>query len=71
MSLEAARAAKARELAGKTYAPLMREVEELAAKFKGREFELKFDATSQPDVNFAKIRSECEIRRANLEKGKF
>ena len=36
MSLEAARAAKARELAGKTYAPLMREVEELAAKFKDR-----------------------------------
>ena len=34
MSLEAARATKARELAGKTYAPLMREVEELADKFK-------------------------------------
>ena len=44
MSLEAARAAKARELAGKIYAPLMREIEELAAKFTEREFELKFDA---------------------------
>ena len=44
MGLEAARAAKAMELAGKTYAPLMREVEELAAKFRGREFELKFTA---------------------------
>ena len=44
MSLEAARAAKARELAGKTYAPLMREIDELAAKFKDREFELKFDS---------------------------
>ena len=44
MSLEAARAAKARELAGKIYAPLMREIEELAAKFTEREFELKFTA---------------------------
>ena len=47
MSLEAARAAKARELAGKTYAPLMREIEELAVKFKEREFELKFDEFKQ------------------------
>ena len=51
MSLEAARAAKARELAGKTYAPLMREVEGLAAKFNGREFELKFDDIVEINAN--------------------
>ena len=51
MSLEAARAAKARELAGKTYSPLMREVEELAAKFKRREFELKFDDIVEISAN--------------------
>lgn len=51
MSLEAARAAKARELAGKTYAPLIREVEELAVKFKWREFELKFDDIVEIRVN--------------------
>nr|WP_315059391.1 tRNA 5-methoxyuridine(34)/uridine 5-oxyacetic acid(34) synthase CmoB [uncultured Campylobacter sp.] len=58
MSLEAARAAKARELAGKTYAPLMREVEELAAKFKDREFELKFDDIVEINANLNPV--ECE-----------
>ena len=51
MSLEAAIAAKARELAGKTYAPLMREIEGLAAKFKDREFELKFDDIVEINAN--------------------
>ncbi|MFC2427531.1 MAG: tRNA 5-methoxyuridine(34)/uridine 5-oxyacetic acid(34) synthase CmoB [Campylobacter sp.] len=58
MSLEAARAAKARELAGKIYAPLMREVEELAAKFKDREFELKFDDIVEINANLNPV--ECE-----------
>ena len=58
MSLEAARAAKARELAGKTYAPLMREVEGLATKFKDREFELKFDDIVEINANLNPV--ECE-----------
>ena len=64
MSLEAARAAKARELAGKTYAPLMREVEELAAKFKGREFELKFDDVVEINANLNPARREETLQTA-------
>ena len=64
MSLEAARAAKARELAGKTYAPLMREVEELAAKFKDREFELKFDDIVEINANLNPVESEETLQTA-------
>lgn len=64
MSLEAARAAKARELAGKTYAPLMREVEELAAKFKGREFELKFDDIVEISANLTPAQREETLQTA-------
>ena len=64
MSLEAARAAKARELAGKTYAPLMREVEELAAKFKDREFELKFDDIVEINANLNPGESEETLQTA-------
>lgn len=58
MSLEGSRAAKAKELAGKTYAPLMREIDELAAKFKGRKFELKFDDVVEISANLTP--AECE-----------
>ena len=64
MSLEAARAAKARELAGKTYAPLMREVEELAAKFKDREFELKFDDIVEINANLNPAQREETLQTA-------
>ena len=64
MSLEAARAAKARELAGKTYAPLMREIEELAAKFKDREFELKFDDIVEISANLTPIEREETLQTA-------
>ena len=64
MSLEAARAAKARELAGKTYAPLMREVEELAAKFKEREFELKFDDIVEINANLNPAQREETLQTA-------
>ena len=64
MSLEAARAAKARELAGKTYAPLMREVEELAAKFKDREFELKFDDIVEISANLNPIERKETLQTA-------
>ncbi|RKV93130.1 MAG: tRNA 5-methoxyuridine(34)/uridine 5-oxyacetic acid(34) synthase CmoB [Campylobacter sp.] len=64
MSLEAARAAKARELAGKTYAPLMREVEELAAKFKDREFELKFDDIVEISANLTPVERKETLQTA-------
>ncbi len=64
MSLEAARAAKARELAGKTYAPLMREIDELAAKFKDREFELKFDDIVEINANLTPTRREETLQTA-------
>nr|WP_314787189.1 tRNA 5-methoxyuridine(34)/uridine 5-oxyacetic acid(34) synthase CmoB [uncultured Campylobacter sp.] len=64
MSLEAARAAKARELAGKTYAPLIREIEELAAKFKGHEFELKFDDIVEINANLTPAQREETLQTA-------
>ena len=64
MSLEAARAAKAMELAGKTYAPLMREVEELATKFKDREFELKFDDIVEINANLNPAQREETLQTA-------
>lgn len=64
MSLEAARAVKARELAGKTYAPLMREIEELAAKFKDREFELKFDDVVEISANLNPAQREETLQTA-------
>jgi len=64
MSLEAARAAKARELAGKTYAPLMWEVEGLATKFKDREFELKFDDIVEINANLNPVESEETLQTA-------
>ena len=64
MSLEAARAAKARELAGKAYAPLMLEVEELAAKFKGREFEHKFDDMVEINANLNPAQREETLQTA-------
>lgn len=64
MNLEAARAAKARELAGKTYSPLMREVEELAAKFKGREFELKFDDIVEINANLTPVERKETLQTA-------
>jgi tRNA (mo5U34)-methyltransferase len=64
MSLEAARAAKARELAGKTYAPLMCEIEELVAKFKDREFELKFDDIVEINANLNPAQREETLQAA-------
>ncbi len=64
MSLEAARAVKAMELAGKTYAPLMREIEELAAKFKDREFELKFDDVVEISANLNPAQREETLQTA-------
>ena len=64
MSLEAARAEKARELAGKTYAPLMREIEELAVKFKEREFELKFDDIVEIRANLTPAQREETLQTA-------
>lgn len=64
MSLEAARAAKARELAGKTYAPLMRDVEGLAAKFKDREFELKFDDIVEINANLTPVERKETLQTA-------
>jgi len=64
MSLEAARAAKARELAGKTYAPLMRDMEELAAKFKDRKFELKFDDIVEINANLNPAQREETLQTA-------
>ena len=64
MSLEAARAAKARELAGKTYAPLMREIDGLAAKFKDREFELKFDDIVEINANLTPVERKETLQTA-------